>query len=333
VETGRISAGVEPAAPVPARERTGEAPAGVPVLGADAAWRLLLAVRAAVDAECGPGELAFTVAGEEVRPGADGAATVVVDRRARHVARGLERFGPPARELLELFLAQAVTPREAGSSVAILGQTLDGFIATRSGDSRYINGSAALVHLHRTRALCDAVIVGASTATLDEPRLTTRHVEGPNAVRVVVDPNGRLPATSPLLHDGAAPTLVLRRGGREREEPVTDQARVLRLPESLGQLAPARIVAVLRERGLGRLLVEGGGDTAGRFLVAGRLDRLQLLVAPILLGGGRPAVRLPPAERLAGALRPACRRYLMGEDVLFDLRLTDAGGNEGGSPD
>ena len=213
METGRISAGVEPAAPVPARERTGEAPAGVPVLGADAAWRLLLAVRAAVDAECGPGELAFTVAGEEVRPGADGAATVVVDRRARRVARGLERFGPPARELLELFLAQAVTPREAGSSVAILGQTLDGFIATRSGNSRYINGGAALVHLHRTRALCDAVIVGASTATLDEPRLTTRHVEGPNAVRVVVDPNGRLPATSPLLHDGAAPTLVLRRGG------------------------------------------------------------------------------------------------------------------------
>ena len=122
METGRISAGVEPAAPVPARERTGEAPAGVPVLGADAAWRLLLAVRAAVDAECGPGELAFTVAGKEVRPGADGAATVVVDRRARHVARGLERFGPPARELLELFLAQAVTPREAGFSVAILGQ-------------------------------------------------------------------------------------------------------------------------------------------------------------------------------------------------------------------
>ena len=108
---------------------------------------------------------------------------------------------------------------------------------------------------------------------------------------------------------------------------------MLRLPESDGQLAPARIVAALRERGLSRLLVEGGGDTAGRFLVAGRLDRLQLLVAPILLGGGRPAVRLPPAERLAGALRPACRRYLMGEDVLFDLRLTDAGGNEGGSPD
>jgi diaminohydroxyphosphoribosylaminopyrimidine deaminase / 5-amino-6-(5-phosphoribosylamino)uracil reductase len=334
MKTGRISAGVEPAAPVLARERTGEAPAGVPGLGPDAAWRLLLAVRAAVDAGHAPGELAFAVAGGEVRRGPDGAATVVVDRRACRVAQGLGRFGPPARELLELFLVQAVTPREAGSSVAILGQTLDGFIATRSGDSRYINGSAALVHLHRARALCDAVIVGASTAVLDEPRLTTRHVEGPNAVRVVVDPNGRLPATSPLLHDGAAPTLVLRRGeGREREEPVTDQARVLRLPESLGQLAPVRIVAALRERGLGRLLVEGGGDTAGRFLACGRLDGLQLLVAPILLGGGRPAVRLPPAERLAGALRPACRRYLMGEDVLFDLRLSVASGNEDGSPD
>ena len=331
--TGSVptSTDVARATPVVACDPISERPSRPAALGHDAAWRLLLEARAAVDAGNGPDELAFGIVEGEPRRGAIGAGVVVIDRRARRVASGLERFDPPARELLDLFLAQAVTPRGTGSSTAILGQTLDGFIATRSGDSRYINGDAGLVHLHRTRALCDAVIVGASTAVLDEPRLTTRHVRGPNPVRVVIDPNGRLPTTSPLLHDGAAPTLVLRRGnGRVREEPVTDQGRLLYLPEADGQLAPARIVAALRGRGLSRLLIEGGGDTVGRFLAAGRLDRLQLLVAPVLLGAGRPAVRLPPVERLAGALRPACRRYLVGEDVLFDLRLEGAG--RGGAP-
>jgi riboflavin biosynthesis pyrimidine reductase len=72
------------------------------------------------------------------------------------------------------------------------------------------------------------------------------------------------------------------------------------------------------------VLIEGGGNTVSRFLAADRLDRLQLLVAPVILGAGRPAVSLPPVERLASALRPLCRRYLLAEDVLFDLhfRLT-----------
>ena len=89
-----------------------------------------------------------------------------------------------------------------------------------------------------------------------------------------------------------------------------------------GELPPGRVLEALRARGLARVLVEGGGDTVSRFLARGLLDRLQLLVAPVLLGAGRRAVRLQaPPERLAGALRLSGTQHLLGGgDVLFDLR-------------
>jgi riboflavin biosynthesis pyrimidine reductase len=100
-----------------------------------------------------------------------------------------------------------------------------------------------------------------------------------------------------------------------------------------GGIAPARLVAALAARGLTRLLVEGGGVTVGRFLEAGLLHRLQLAVSPLILGAGRPALPVAPVERLDEALRPPCRHYRMGEDVLFDLRLRPAGGLPGaGAP-
>ena len=90
-----------------------------------------------------------------------------------------------------------------------LGQSLDGRIATPTGASKYINGQEALRHLHRIRAEVDAVIIGVGTAIADNPQLTTRHVEGPNPVRVVIDPHGRMPRDLTMLSDGAAPVLAV----------------------------------------------------------------------------------------------------------------------------
>jgi riboflavin-specific deaminase-like protein len=295
------------------------------LIDATAAWRLVLAVRAAVDTEAAADTLAFSLRAGEVVPGTGwgrGAPLVVVDRAAGALTLGVEHLSREAAELINLFLGLALVPRAQGLATAVLGQTLDGYIATAAGESRCINGPAGLAHLHRLRALSDAVVVGATTAALDSPRLTTRLAEGPSPVRVVLDPNGRLPAASPLLRDGAAPTLVLRAGeGGEADERLTEQARVVRVPTGEGgELPPARVLEALRARGLARVLVEGGGDTVSRFLARGLLDRLQLLVAPVLLGAGRRAVRLcAPPERLAGALRPPGTQHLLGGDVLFDL--------------
>lgn len=295
-------------------------------IDAATAWRLVLAVRAAVDAGAdAAGTLAFSARGGEVVPGTGGGGSLllVVDRAAGAVTLGADHLADSGADLLALFLGLALVPRAQGLALGVLGQTLDGYIATTAGESRCINGPAGLAHLHRLRALSDAVLVGSTTAALDRPRLTTRLAEGPSPVRVVVDPNGRLPAGSPLLDDGEAPTLVLRAGRDGEEQRLTEQARVVRVPaDARGGLPPARVLDALRARGLTRVLVEGGGDTVSRFLAAGSLDRLHLLVAPVILGAGRPAVRLPaPPECLSGALRPRGTQHLLGGgDVLFDLR-------------
>jgi diaminohydroxyphosphoribosylaminopyrimidine deaminase / 5-amino-6-(5-phosphoribosylamino)uracil reductase len=223
-----------------------------------------------------------------------------------------------ARDVLDIYLSVRL-PAEL--VMGQLGQSLDGRIATEGGASHFVTGPKDIERLHRLRALVDAVIVGRATVAHDDPRLTVRLVEGPNPVRVVLDPAGRLDAGRRVLSDPAARTLVVRRGGDgvSVTEGVHEE---LRVPGSdRGGLDLAALLEQLRARGLRRILVEGGGVTVSRFLQAGLLDRLHLTVAPLLIGSGRPSITLEPVERLDEALRPACRRFTLGEDVLFDLDL------------
>ncbi len=222
-----------------------------------------------------------------------------------------------AVELLELYLPLCIGQRSAELVVGHLGQSLDGQIATSSGASQYVTGPENIRHLHRLRALFDAVIVGANTVECDDPQLTTRLVSGPNPTRVVLDPNRRLHGTQVVFRDGAAPTLVLCANGAEKRNGFA-HAEVLGLPAT-GELLPVEgVVAALRARGLNRLFVEGGGVTVSRFLEARAFDRLHLTVSSVFLGSGRPGVKLPGIDRLDAALRPRVRRFTLGDDVLFD---------------
>ena len=205
-----------------------------------------------------------------------------------------------------------------------LGQSLDGRIATPTGASKYINGREALCHLHRIRAHVDAVIVGVGTAIADDPQLTTRHVEGPSPVRVVIDPNGRLPRGLGMLSDAAAPVLVVTCPGRA----TPPGSAALEVPcDGTGHIQPAAIVAALAARGLGRLLIEGGAETLARFLNAGAVDELHLMVAPIVLGSGKTGLNLAPISELDEAMRPRVRtmRFRDGDMLcMCDIRLPDA---------
>ncbi len=202
-----------------------------------------------------------------------------------------------------------------------LGQSLDGRVATPTGDSKYISGPNALDHLHRLRAAVDAVVVGIGTVIADDPLLNVRRVGGKNPARVVIDPAGRLdPAARCLAADGAR-RIVLHRAGTCA--PVPQGAERLFVPaDAGGRLSPAAIVAALRAAGLPRLLIEGGPATLAAFLDAGALDRLHVVVSPVILGSGRTGLDLKPIAGLNEALRPQCRVTPFSDgDVLFDFDM------------
>jgi riboflavin-specific deaminase-like protein len=223
-----------------------------------------------------------------------------------------------AQEVIDLYLPLQL---RADLVIAQLGQSLDGRIATESGHSHYVTGQADIRRLHRLRALVDAVIVGAGTVAADNPRLTVRQVEGRNPVRVVLDPDSRLDPHRNVFSDGAAPTLVVRRAPNGDSAP-SIKSGVLMIPTSGGgEFEPGTVLESLRNEGYRRVLVEGGGITVSSFLRAGLVDRLHVTVAPLLIGSGRPALTLAPIATLDQALRPRCRHFHLGEDILFDLDL------------
>lgn len=230
-------------------------------------------------------------------------------------------LAPEVEQLISLYLPLCAGPRAARLCVAHLGQSLDGRIATLSGASRYVTGQENLAHLHRLRALCDAVVVGARTVERDDPQLTTRLVAGDNPVRVVIDPELRSPLERRVFRDGLVRTVVVTTSGaraRAREWP---EVELVELSDEAGAIAPGAVLSALSALGLSRILVEGGGITVSRFLQARALDRLQLALAPVILGSGLPGLSLPPIASLDEALRPRARRFPLGEDVLFDCEL------------
>jgi riboflavin-specific deaminase-like protein len=222
-----------------------------------------------------------------------------------------------ARAAWALYAPLAAAARGRPYVFAQVGQSLDGRIATVTGDAADVSGPDGLRHLHRCRALADAVIVGVRTALTDDPRLTVRLVSGPSPARVVIDPRGRLPNRARLLAADGARRLVVQACDKPRPAGV----EVVRLPAAGGWIDPAAIRDALAERGLNRLLVEGGGVTIAGFLDAGLLQRLHVAVAPLIIGAGPSGLSTAPVARLADALRPETHVYGLASDVVFDCAL------------
>lgn len=296
-------------------------------IDADGAWQLLLALREAArrDASSAFFALGYNSDGRAVvLDRSDAGVLVTVAANGAWEAR--TEIDPAACELFELHLQLALSCARRPLVIAHLGMSLDGHIATRAGASQFITGRENIVHVHRLRALADAIVVGASTVQLDNPRLTTRHVPGGNPVRVVIDPDGRLRGDFQVFCDGAAETLVVCSQPQIRRQDGRDgPARTIGVPAGPNGLSLDGVVGALRSRGLHAILIEGGGITVSRFLTEDSVDRLQLAIAPLLIGEGRAALRLPGVESLARARRARCRHFRMGEDMLFDCDLRAGG--------
>jgi diaminohydroxyphosphoribosylaminopyrimidine deaminase / 5-amino-6-(5-phosphoribosylamino)uracil reductase len=232
------------------------------------------------------------------------------------------------REMNAAFMTWAVTGRPLVTLK--LATSLDGKVATATGESQWISGPDSREIVHRWRADCDAVAVGIGTALADDPSLTARGVEGPvrQPARVVFDSRARLPLTSALVQGADAPPVIVVVGPEAPPENVSALMRSGVDVISTGSVdrteAIGEALAALGEREIQSVLVEGGAGLAASLLAANAVDRVAWFVAPILIGGTAApgAVGDPGALALADAPRlDDVDIARVGDDVLITGRL------------
>jgi len=209
--------------------------------------------------------------------------------------------------------------------------TLDGKVATRSGDSQWISGESSRARAHRWRAECDAVAVGIHTATQDDPLLTAR-IEGVDRQprRVVFDSEASLPLDSQLVTSAAEVPVILV-CSRAAKRTATDALRNagVEVIVTTGENEAARVCSALDELGardVQSLLLEGGPHLAGVFLEAGEIDEARMFVAPLFAGGreARAAIEGEGVERIDDAVRAVdVDVERIDDDVLITARLRE----------
>lgn len=209
--------------------------------------------------------------------------------------------------------------------------TLDGKLATATGDSRWVTGEAARAWVHRLRDRVDVILVGATTARRDNPQLTTRlpEGEGKDPVRVVVDSHLRLPATLQVFTQRSPARTVV----ATLEDPTARRARrllatgadVWQFPEKQGRVELEALMRRLAKEGLNHVLVEGGAEMYGSFLREELADELLLFVAPKLIGAeGLSWSGSLGVKQMARALTVSPLSFeQVGEDLLLCARLSE----------
>lgn len=217
--------------------------------------------------------------------------------------RGIERLRTAGVDVVEGVLeAEARRLNEIREKYTTTGwpfvllksaMSLDGKIATRTGDSRWISSEESRQLVHQWRNRYAAVLVGVGTALRDDPRLTVRHTEGRDPMRIVLDSHGRLPRDAQLFHlESDAPTIVATVDMPEETESELRSLKaptefdVWRLPaDADGHVDLPELMKRLGQREIDSVLVEGGSTVAAGFLNAGLVDKVSVFIAPRLIGG------------------------------------------------
>ncbi len=231
-----------------------------------------------------------------------------------------------ARALNEVFVHWITTGRPF--VVAKFAMSLDGKIATHTGDARWISGHAARRHVHELRDRVDAILVGAGTVLADDPRLTTRldREDVRHPLRIVLDSRGRVPLSARLF-DPALPghTLVATTPAIPDEHVRALQARNVQVlvlpPDPQGRVDVAALLETLGRQEITHLLVEGGSQVLGTFVDLGLVDKFVVFIAPLIIGGAEAPqpVGGRGAERIADALR---LERLQWQSVGPDIMVT-----------
>jgi diaminohydroxyphosphoribosylaminopyrimidine deaminase/5-amino-6-(5-phosphoribosylamino)uracil reductase len=199
--------------------------------------------------------------------------------------------------------------------IAKWAMTLDGKIATRTNDSKWITSAASRRRVHELRGRMDAIVVGIGTVLADDPLLTARPPGPRTATRIVLDTHGRLPLDCRLAQSaGEAPLLVA-------TATTTQAGEMLALPVESGRVSVPALLLELGRRRMTNVLVEGGAAVLGSFFDGGAVDEVCVFVAPIVIGGGKSAVGGLGVARIVEGLRLAAWHTEMVEGE-GDLLLT-----------
>lgn len=207
-------------------------------------------------------------------------------------------------------------------------QSLDGRIATMTGDSRWISGPQALRFVHKLRREHDAVLVGIGTVLMDDPQLTVRLVKGRDPLRVIVDSHLRIPLTARVLAGGAARGTLIVTGKsadkarmREIESLGGEVLRLQRSKDKSG-IDLAQLLDELGRRGIASVLVEGGRGIVTSLFKARAVDRVVAVIAPKIIGQGIEAVGDLGITKLDDAIVfSSVKTRRLGADIIFDGRI------------
>ncbi|MEX2600846.1 MAG: bifunctional diaminohydroxyphosphoribosylaminopyrimidine deaminase/5-amino-6-(5-phosphoribosylamino)uracil reductase RibD [Balneolaceae bacterium] len=214
-----------------------------------------------------------------------------------------------------------------------IAQTADGYIAAPDGGSRWITGIDARTLVHQWRSRYDAVMIGRNTASLDNPALTVRHVEGRQPLRIVIDGPYSLPEDLLLFSDQYEEKTIVITHNREKAEKDLDpmlkmmqqnyfRGKVLSVPEFEGHTDLKEAIHALGREGITSVLTEGGQSLSTAMLRAGVVDKLELFIAPKLLGGGTRSVVGLGIDRMEEILKPSAVEWTRaGEDMLLSAWL------------
>ncbi len=279
-----------------------------------------------VDAVIAAGVRHVVIGAHDPNPSVPGNGRARLRAAGINVTSGVEQAA--CDELIAAFRKHITTGRPLVTLK--LAASLDGRIATASGESRWITGEESRRYVHRLRDEHDAILVGAETVIRDDPELTCRLRGGRNPLRVILDGGLRLPlAARVLTNTRAAATLVVT--GQHASAAKIRQieargAEVVRLPAKAGQVSLLRLMRVLGQRGIMSVLIEGGATVAAAALAARVVDRLRIFYAPKLIGGdGRPMLGPLGVRRLAQAPRLGPLRVKrLAADVLLATEVLDS---------
>ena len=235
-------------------------------------------------------------------------------------------------QTFSLYIRLLVAQREAYLEkrpflMAHLAQSLDGRIAAVNGHSQWLSNEANLKHAHRLRALHDAVMVGAATATLDNPKLTVRLVTGKHPTPVIIEGQNDLSLNDlqmMALHERVI--VLYPQGKQHRVLPQAAKGKILEIPISPKKysqespvLAPSEILNALYENGISSIFLEGGGQTVSYFLQADCIALLHLHFSPLILGSGRSSFTLPVIDSIDKGLRFKMKHFNLDGEILLEL--------------